>query len=155
MTETTNTVGSSPDGVSDVRSTASVNSNLPHGSSREHRCRACLADATVIVGQRFAYCDIHAGDELRTKLKRIQVSELTDFRDEVIDVADVVGQGTFVKYDLRYARRARMTVGTLTTIPFRFGLLQCDRCDATWYGVEYELCSWCVSKAYRFADGTR
>jgi hypothetical protein len=155
MTETTNTVGSSPDGVSDVRSTASVNAKLSHGSRTVQRCVSCLDAATVIVGQRFAYCDIHAGDELRMKLKRIQVSELSDYRDDVIDVADVVGQGTFVKYDLRYARRARMTAGTLTTIPLRFGLLRCERCDASWIGVEHELCSWCVSKAYRFSDGTR
>ena len=155
MTRTTNTVGSSPDGVSDLLSTATVIATLPAGSYDVVRCCACPAAATVTVSPHVSYCDIHAGDALRLKLKQIQLNELTDYNDAVIELADVVGQGKFVKYDLRYARRDRLPMKHLRTKPFRFGLLRCDRCDASWIGVEHEVCSWCISKAYRFSDGNQ
>lgn len=158
MTKTHNTVGSSPDGVSDVRSTATVNTKLLDGTMNDQRCVGCPDVATVRITSNLAYCDIHAGDALRDVLRLIQLRFIgADYVDRVIDLNDVIGQGTFVRFDLSYPRRERMTFPRFNyrTKPFRFGLIQCDRCAATWIGVEHELCHWCVTKAYRRSDGSR
>ena len=158
MTRTTNTVGSSPDGVSDVRSTATVNTKLSDAPTTDQRCVGCPDLATVRITPHLAYCDIHAGDALRPVLRQIQIRyTCADYVDSVIDLNDVIGQGTFVRFDLRYPRRERMTFPLFNyrTKPFRFGLIQCDRCAASWIGIEHELCQWCVTKAYQRSEGSR
>ena len=158
MTETNNTAGSSPGGVSDVRSTASVETIVPCPCGAVRRCAvpSCLDDATVKLDYRHAYCDEHAVDVFAPLMRSAQVYEyrrLTDYVDDVIDLADEVGQARFVAYDLFYPRRGRVEVGQLRTKAFRHGRVKCDRCGASWIGVELELCGWCLDRAVLISDG--
>jgi hypothetical protein len=159
MTETTNAAGSSPGGVSDVRSTAIVNDTIPNACDTVRRCSfaSCLDDATVPLGRR-AYCDVHAVDVFAPLMRTAQLAELRrlpDYRDDVIDIDDYVGQARFHRYDLFYPRRGRVEVGRLTTKTFRQGHVKCDRCGASWVGVELELCPWCLRRVASLADGSR
>lgn len=160
MTETTTAAGSSPGGVSDVRSTATVNAIVPCPCGAVRRCSfpSCLDDATVPLGRRLAYCDVHAVDVFKPLMRRAQLAEwrrLTNYRDDVIDLNDYVGQGVFVRYDLFHPRRGRVEVGQLKTKTFRQGNVKCDRCGATWVGVELELCEWCLRRVVLISDGSQ
>lgn len=158
MTETNNTAGSSPGGVSDVRSTANVDAIVPCTCGAVPRCAvlSCLDDATVKLDYRHAYCDEHAVDVFAPFMRTAQLYEyrrLTNYVDDVIDLADYVGQARFVAFDLFYPRRGRVEVGQLKTKTFRHGRVKCDRCGASWIGVELELCGWCLRRAVSISDG--
>jgi len=157
MTETNTAAGSSPGGVSDVRSTASVEGTLPCPCGKVRRCAfvGCLDDATVPLTTDVAYCDHHAGDIFRAHLRRAQLADLPRFVDAVIDIDDVVGQGVFLHHDYKYPKRDRITFTTFTSKSFRFGRVKCDRCGASWMGTEHELCRWCVKRAFVVSDGAK
>lgn len=157
MIETNNAAGSSPDGASDVRSTATVEENLPCPCGKVRRCAfvGCFDIATVPLSTAVAYCDHHAGDFFRPHLRRAQLSDLTTDTDAVIDLNEVVGQAVYEGHALYYPRRDRITLRDFATKSFRFGHVKCDRCGATWVGVEHEVCTWCVNRALRLLDGTK
>jgi hypothetical protein len=158
MTETNDAAGSSPGGASDVRSTASVNDTLLCACGKVRRCaaRGCLDDATVVLHGDRPRCDLHAGDALRPYLRRVQLAAV-DYDDDVIDLDDVVGQAVYERHALNYPRRGRITLTkyATTTFAFRHGHVECDRCGASWIGVEHELCPWCLRRACLLSDRRR
>jgi hypothetical protein len=158
MTKTNDAAGSSPGGVSDVRSTANVNDNLPCPCGKVRRCSAsgCLDDATIVLNGGVPRCDLHAGDLLRRHLRRAQLADV-DYDDDVIDLDDVVGQAVYERHALNYPRRGRITLTkyATTTFAFRHGHVECDRCGASWIGVEHELCPWCLRRACLLSDRRR
>lgn len=158
MTETNTAAGSSPGGVSDVRSTATVASIVPCtcGTIRTCCVPTCVDDATVKLDAWHSYCDEHAVDVFAPRMRVALLNEyrhLLNYVDDVIDLDDYVGQGRFVSYDLFYPRRARVEVGQLRTKTFRHGRVKCDRCGATWVGVELDVCTWCIRRAVLISDG--
>jgi hypothetical protein len=157
MTETNNTAGCYPGGVSDVRSTASVDDNLPCPCGKVRRCAyvGCFDLASVPLTSEVAYCDSHSTNFFRSHLRRAQLEELDELNDPVVSIDDVVGQGVFVSHALYYPKRDRFTFDGFTSKSFRFGRVKCDRCDATWLGIEHELCAWCVNRAYLLKGGTK
>jgi hypothetical protein len=157
MTETNNAAGFYPGGESDVRSTATVDDNLPCPCGKVRRCSyvGCFDLASVPLTCDVAYCDEHASDFFRSHLRRVQLEELDELNDPVVSIDDVVGQAVFISHALYYAKRDRFTFDGFASKSFRFGRVKCDRCGATWLGIEHEVCAWCVNRAYLLNGGTK
>jgi hypothetical protein len=157
MTETNNAAGTNPGGVSDVRSTATVDDTLPCPCGKVRRCSVvgCFDVASVALTPGVAYCDDHATDFFRVHLRRAQLAALDELNDPVVTLDEVVGQAVFVAHALYYPKRDRFVLDGIRSKSFRFGRVKCDRCGATWLGIEHELCAWCVNRAYLLNGGTK
>ncbi len=152
MTTTNNAAGGqASDGGSDRRSTAGVDTTLPCNCDKVRRCEyaTCLDVASVRLDSRHAYCDVHAGEHIRPILTRVLL-RLAGVKngDDVDALCEVVGTAGFQSLHPYYPSRGRLDLGDdVPSKTFRNGYVICDKCAATWVGVEYDLCAWCLDRA--------
>lgn len=151
MTTTNNAAGGqASDGGSDRRSTAGVDTTLPCacGNTRPCSYSTCLDPATVRYDTRRNYCDIHAGEYVRPIIGRVllRLRGVSD-HDDRDTLSELAGQACFLSFDPYSPQRNRLDIGNgFRSKSLRYGYVVCDKCDATWIGVEHDLCPWCADR---------
>ena len=154
MTTTNNAAGGqASDGGSDRRSTAGVDTTIPCACGRRRACSysKCLEPATVRYATRRDYCDIDAGEYVRPIIGRVLLR-----LQGVENYSEQTGQAVFLSFDAYSPHRGRVDIGgRFCSKSFRYGLVVCDKCDATWIGVEHDLCPWCVDHVLDHIDNTK
>lgn len=180
MTGYDDAAGDQPGGVSDGRSTAHVGSNptcsvfgcfdsatvhLSSGATRRvGSVRRGVPKLLRVPFRAEVYCDVHAADVCRPLLRRVMLRELVDnvpdserrmvtIGRDSLDGCEV-GQARLLRYNGNYPHRDRITLPTewRTRQTFRQGDVECDRCGATWVGVEHSLCPWCLKREGVYDD---
>lgn len=154
MTTTNNAAGGrASDGGSDRRSTAEVDTTLPCACGKRRACayRTCLDLATVRFDTQHDYCDIHAGEYVRPIIGRVLLR-----LHGVENYAEQTGQAVFLSFDAYSPHRGRVDIGGgFRSKSFRSGYVVCGKCDATWIGVEHELCPWCADHVLAHVNETK
>jgi hypothetical protein len=160
MTTTNNAAGGqASDGGSDRRSTAGVDTTLPCVCGNVRACShsTCLEPAALRYDTRRVFCDIHAGEYLRPIIGRelLRLRGVTDY-EERVTLSELTGQADFVSFDPYSPRRNRLDIGGgFRSKSFRYGYVVCGKCDASWIGVEHDLCPWCADRVLAHYDNAK
>lgn len=154
MTTTNNAAGGqASDGGSDRRSTAGVDPTLPCACGNIRPCSysTCLETATVRYDTRRNYCDIHAGEYVRPIIGRVLLR-----LHGIENYPEQTGQAVFLSFDAYSPHRGRVDIGgRFHSKTLRYGNVICPKCDATWIGVEHDLCPWCADRVLAHVNETK